>query len=267
MLQELQHPEHLADDIASELKGVQFPLSQFNPWEAAALTNRAIQGHLKLLHEATGASYNILSDQNVPIAQWVQSIVGQSWYLSQRISPTALNGHLAWRSAEQIFRFGMAYNRSTYFLTPYHSLFFSWENFGKETLPIYAREGAYLCQRFHPQETNYHLVAYYVGAFLYQAIKNTNTNAQNPVTTAYLDKLSEWAKENGAQNLLLKRVQRHTETQSPQLSSLQGSLWMAAYAAYTQDFEPLIQLTLQASSQLKEEQLTEMGEQLLRIVH
>jgi hypothetical protein len=267
MLQELQNPERTTDEISSELKGVPFPRSQFNPWEAAVLTNQAIQAHLKLLHEATGTSYQPLSDQNVSTAQWVQSIVSQAWHVSQRISPTALNEHLAWRSAEQIFRFGMAYNRSTYFLTPYHSLFFSWENFGKETLPIYAREGAFLCQRFHPEETNYHLVAYYVGAFLYQAIKNTNTTAQNPVTAAYLDKLAQWAKENGAQNLLVKRVQRHTETQTPQLTTLQSNLWMAAYAAYTQDSEPLIQLTLQASRQLDEEQLTQMGEQLLQVVH
>jgi hypothetical protein len=133
MPQQLQDPEEITEGITSELKGVQFPLSQFNPWEAATLTNEAIERHLNLLHHATGTRYDPLASNDLSIPSWVQNVVAQAWHLSQRISPNGLNQHLAWRSAEQIFRFGMAYNRSTYFLTPYHSLFFSWENFGKET--------------------------------------------------------------------------------------------------------------------------------------
>jgi hypothetical protein len=267
MPQQLQAPEDITEEITSELKGVQFPLSQFNPWEAATLTNQAIERHLKLLHQATGTSFNPVTANDLSMPAWVQSAVAQAWYLCQRISPNGLNQHLAWRSAEQIFRFGMAYNRSTYFLTPYHSLFFSWENFGKETLAIYAREGAFLSQRFHPHETNYHLTAYYFGAFLYQTIKDADSTVQDSVTTAYLEKLGQWARENGGRNLLAKRVQRHTETQTPQLTSLQTNLWMAAYASYTQDWDPLIELTLQASQQLEEQQLTQIGEQILQTVH
>lgn len=156
----------------------------------------------------------------------------------------------------------MAHNRSSYFLTPYHSLFFSWEAFGKETLPIYAREGAFLCQRFHPEETHYHLTAYYVGAFLYQAINNSGPASQHPTTAAYVQKLAQWARENGAQTFLRRRVQRQADTRSTQFTGLQTNLWLAAYAAYTQDPQPLIELTLQASRQLGEEELIQMGEKL-----
>ena len=263
MLQQIPAPGTIApEQLTSELKGVPFPLSQFNLWEAALLSDQAIHTHLALLHQAAGSPVKPPSPKEISDSSWPISAVGQAWRLTQRINPTAANQHLAWRSAEQIFRFGMAYNRSTYFLTPYHSLFFSWELFGKETLPIYAREGAFLCRRFHPQETQYHLTAYYVGAFLYQAIKSPVPAAQHPTTTAYLQKLAQWAKENGAQTLLAKRVQRHTDSQSNQFTSLQTNLWLAAYAAYTQDPEPLIELTLQASKQLGEEQLVHMGEKL-----
>jgi hypothetical protein len=259
MLQEPPVSQTLVEeDITSELKGVPFPLSQFNPWEAALLTDRAIQTHLALLHQALGSSYKPSPKEEV---HWPILAVTHAWQLAQRINPNSPNAHLAWRSAEQIFRFGMAYNRSSYFLTPYHSLFFSWEQFGKETLAIYAREGAFLCQRFHPEETDYHLTAYYVGAFLYQSIK-TMTATPPPLTAAYLQRLGEWAKENGAENLLAKRVQRHAKTQIGQFSNLQTNLWLAAYAAYTQDSQPLIELTLHASRQLGQEQLVHMGEKL-----
>ena len=260
-----QAPVIPVDQIASELKSVPFPLSQFNPWQAALLTNRAIEAHLALLHQATGTTSKAAPAPDLPVSNWVQEIVAQTWNLAQRIKTTSPNEHLVWRSAEQIFRFGMAHNRGSYFLTPYYSLFFSWEPFGKETLPIYAREGAFLCQRFYPQETDYHLTAYYVGAFLYQAIKDPTTPAQHPVTLAYLEKLGQWAKENGGEKLLAKRIQRHAQTQATHFSVLQTSLWFAAYAAYTQDREPLVKLTLDASRELHEEQLIDMGEKLQRL--
>jgi hypothetical protein len=264
MLQEIPASAAIAhDDIISEVKGVPFPLSQFNLWEATLLTDQAIQTHLALLQQAIGSpANNAPSPREFSQLPWPLSAVAEAWQLAQRINPTSPNQHLAWRSAEQIFRFGMAHNRSSYFLTPYHSLFFSWELFGTETLPIYAREGAFLCQRFHPEETHYHLTAYYVGVFLYQAIKNSRPASQHPTTSAYLQKLVQWARENGAQNLLRRRVQRQADTQSTQFTSLQTNLWLAAYAAYTQDPQPLIELTLQASKQLGQEQLVQMGEKL-----
>lgn len=269
-------------DTTSSLKNIAFPLSHFNPWEAALLTDKAIQTHLLLLQQLTGAPIRTLFSQNedpkeISPSDWTQKAIAQAWALAQRISPEAHNAHLAWRSAEQIFRFGMAFNRSTYFLTPYTALFQSWEPFGKETLPIYAREGLYLCQRWHPKETPYHMAAFYVGALLYETVKTpapADSNSedtlgsplpepnQHPVIAAYLYQLEEWSIENGATELLNKRLQRHRYYQSQPLTSLQIKLWHAAYAAYTQDLEPLVKLTLETATQLSNARLILMGERI-----
>ena len=265
--QNIRTPEPISpDEITSELKGVQFPLSQFNPWQATLLTDRAIHAHLALLHQAVGAGAPYPRDQPDTNPDWVPSTVNKAWHLAQRINPSSPNQHLAWRSAEQIFRFGMAHNRSTYFTYPYHALLFSWEPFTTGTLAIYAREGAFLCQRFHPEETTYHLTAYYTGSFLYHVIQDNNPTVLHPVIKPYLQKLAQWARENGADTLFNKRLQRQRDTEADPFTILQNNLWMAAYAAYTQDPSPLIELTLEASTQIQESQLIQMGQKLLTIV-
>ena len=271
-------------DTTSSLKRTPFPLCHFNPWEAALLTDKAIKTHLLLLQQLTGAPIRPLPtpaeepNPSTP-ADWTQKAVAQAWTLAQRITPESHNAHLAWRSAEQIFRFGMAFNRSTYFLTPYPSLFQSWEPFGKETLPIYAREGLFLSQRWHPKEAPYHMAAFYVGALLYQNVNlpiptpPDNQDAhpipppepnQHPVVAAYLYQLEEWSTQNGGTQLLTKRLQRHRYYQSRQLTGIQIKLWHAAYAAYTQDLEPLIKLSLQAAKQLNNDRLIQMGQNIAR---